>query len=36
MVLGDKCKKSYRELILKRGSEKMQVYGKKRFSKIHS
>ena len=35
MVFGEKCKKSYRELILKRGSEKAQVYGKKRFSNIH-
>ena len=28
MALGHKCKKSYRELVLKRESEKMQVYGK--------
>ena len=32
MALGDKCKKRYRELILKRGSVKMQVNGKKRIS----
>ena len=35
MTLGDKCKKSYMELILKWGSVKMQVYGKKRFSDTH-
>ena len=28
MALGHKCKKSYRDLVLKRGSVKMQVYGK--------
>ena len=28
MALGHKCRKSYMELVLKRGSVKMQVYGK--------
>ena len=31
MALCNKCKKSYRDLILKRVSLKIQVYGKKRF-----
>ena len=35
MALVNKCKKSYRELILKRGSVKMQVYGKNHFSNAH-
>ena len=35
MTLNDKCKKRYRKLMLKRGSVKMQVYGKKHFSNTH-
>ena len=35
MDLGDKCKKSCRELTLKKGNVEMRIYGKKRFSNIH-
>ena len=31
MTLSHKCKKSYRELVLKRENVKMQVYGKSRY-----
>ena len=35
MALGNKCWKSYMELILKRGSVKMHLHGKKRFLSNH-